>query len=87
MDIDDDADPETLRRVTPVMRFLAEDCEATLSHSSALPMQEGPVEANNVTLEGDDSSMEDGVSMDSWSDPDETLANIWKSPSLAMRLF
>lgn len=76
----EDSSTESLRLVTPMVRFLQPDSEDTSSSSSDSPMQEVP-------LKDDDTFSEDCDSLDSWSDPDETLAAIGDNVGLATRIF
>lgn len=70
----------SLRLVTPMVRFLLPDSEDTCSRPPDSSIQE-------VSLETDDTTSEDGESLDSWSDPEETLATIGDNVGLAIRLF
>ncbi|KAF6231796.1 hypothetical protein HO173_010098 [Letharia columbiana] len=72
---------ESLHLVTPMVRFLVSDAEDASSRSPDSPMQEAPLET------ADDPPLEEDESLDSWSDPDETLATIGDSVGLAVRLF
>lgn len=72
---------ESLRWVPPLMRFVIfTDSEDSSSGSSNSPEQEVPVQ-------NDESSSEEDGSLESWSDPDQTLATIHENAGLAMRLF
>ena len=71
---------ESLRLVTPMVRFLDSDSEDNSSRSIDLPRKEASVEAEDPSSEG-------GESLESWSDPDHTLATIRENPGLAMSLF
>ena len=70
----------SLRLDTPMVRFLVKDSEDTSLRSPDSPMPE-------VFGESGDSSTEEDESLDSWSDPDATLAGIHKNVGLAVRLF
>ena len=75
---------ESLHLVTPMVRFLVSDFDDTSSQSSDSSVQEVPIED---PIEADETSSEDGESLESWSDPDRTLATISGNPGLAINLF
>lgn len=63
------------------MRFeIFSDSEDSSSLSSTSPKQDVPVQI-------DDSSSEEQESLESWSDPDRTLATLDKNVRLAVNLF
>ena len=70
---------ESIRLETPMVRFLDSSSEETSSRSDS-PMQEDPQEAE-VT------SSEEGESLESWSDPDRTLATMSRNAGLEMVIF
>ena len=76
----EESSTESLHFVTPIVRFLLPDSEDTSSRPPDSPIQE-------ASLEADDTTSEDGESLDSWSDPEETLAKIGDNVGLATRLF
>lgn len=76
----EESSTESLRLVTPMVRFLVSESEDNPSPSLDTPMQE-------VLSEADPTSSEEVESLDSWSDPDRTLATINKNVGLAVRLF
>lgn len=78
---------ESLRLDTPMVRFLLSDPEDVSRHPDP-PAQEAPLEdVQEDLLEDDDTSSEDAQSLDSWSDPDKTIATIHRNVGLAQRLF
>ena len=76
----EESSSESLRLVTPMVRFLDSSSEDTSSQSADSPMPDVPVEADNPPSE-------ESESLDSWSDPDNTLATIDRNAGLALRLF
>ena len=70
-----------------MVRFLLSDPEDVSRHPEP-PAQEAPLEdVQEDLLEDDDTSSEDAQSLDSWSDPDKTIATIHRNVGLAQRLF
>ena len=78
---------ESLRLETPMVRFLVSDDEDASRHP-APPAQEVPSEdVQEGPLAEDSTSSEDVQSLDSWSDPERTIASIHENVGLAERLF
>ena len=78
---------ESLRLDTPMVRFLLSDVEDASRHLDPLA-QETPLEnMQDDLLEDENTSTEDAQSLDSWSDPDKTIATIHRNVGLAERLF
>ncbi len=71
---------ESLRLETPMVRFLLSDSDDSSSQSAESSTQD-------VSLEGNDESSEENESLESWSDPEETLATIGENVALAVNLF
>ena len=83
----EESSSKSLRLDTPMVRFLLSDHEDISQHPDP-PAQEVPLEDVQEDLLKDDStSSEDAQSLDSWSDPDRTIATIHRNVGLAERLF
>ena len=83
----EESSSESLRLDTPMVRFLLSDHEDASRHPDP-PAQEVPLkDVQEDLLEDDNTSTEDAQSLDSWSDPDKTIATIHRNVGLAERLF
>ena len=76
----EESSSESIPLVTPMVRFLVSDSEDVSPRSPDSPMQEAPFQVDNA-------SSQEGESLDSWSDPDETIATLGENVGLAERIF